>query len=124
VYRPRIKEYGPLVNLVYDNFRMDSINTITHKKEPTIVDTNCLCTYDIKWDICGMPADTSCVILINGAIFKNYPTTKLDKILQAYQLGNGQLFNVIDKSGNRQGYHYSKNENSQSIYYKDDIPDK
>ena len=125
VSNPRIKEYGPVLNLDFDDFRLDSINPFTNKKEPTKIQADCICSFDIKWDISGMIEDTAYVYLIKGRIFKNYNSKLLDEMLYAYKIDQDRLINVVDKNKNRQWRHESQNGDSKDIsFYIDGILEK
>ena len=125
VHNPRIKEYGPVINLDFDDFTVDSINPFTKEKELMRKQYDCICSFKIKWDIYGIKENAAYVYLIRGGTFKNYDSKLLDEILISYDLNQGRLLNVIDKNENKQWRHESMNGDSRDIhFYIDGILDK
>lgn len=122
VHHARIKEFGPIINLDFDDFVIDSI---TNKDERLAKQYDCICSFNIKWDISGFKKDSDFVYLTRGRIFKNYNSKLLDEILYEYKIDQGRLLNVVDKNKKRQWRYESKKGDSRDIsFYIDGILEK
>lgn len=122
VYKPRIEKYGSILNLNFDDVRIDSINPFTNKKEPTLISYDCICSFKIEWDIFGIKDDSACVYLMRGQVFKNYDTKLLDDFFDSYTIDQGSLGNVVDKNQNRQWRYQTKNGDSYDVkFYTDGV---
>ena len=112
VYNPRIRLRGPLLNLEFDSFKTDTaISPITHRRGEQIV-ASCNCVYQIIWQIKGRNKKDEYIVLLNGEISRDYKKSLLDRLLRDYYIEDNikkfYLRNVIDKKGQKQGYHLNR----------------
>ena len=126
VYNPRVKLRGPLLNLEFDNFQIDTtMSPITHKIGDHMV-ANCVCVYQIIWQIKGIKKNEKHIVLLNGQISRNYKKSLLDRLLRDYYIENDKKYfylrNAIDKKGQKQGYHLNRIDKRTEIeLYSDGV---
>lgn len=109
VNNPRVKLRGPLLNLEFNDFMIEN------KTEIRVV-TDCSCVYQIIWQISGLNKKNKYIVLLNGLISSDYKESYLDSLLTNYDIDKTyhfQLRNVIDKEGQKQGYHLRQINNQK-----------
>jgi hypothetical protein len=114
VYNPRIKTFGPLLFLMFDEF--DGLGHVA----------DCVCVYQITWKIKGIKKKDKHILLLNGQISSDYNTKLLNSLLSSYYIENNKTYfylrNAIDKNGWKQGRHEFKGQNgTSSKIYKNGI---
>lgn len=109
VNSPRVKLRGPLLNLEFNDFMIENKTEIR-------VEADCSCVYQIIWQISGLNKKNKYIVLLNGLISSDYKKSCLDSLLTNYDIDkiyHFQLRNVIDKKGQKQGYHLSQIDNQK-----------
>ena len=120
VHNPRLKIYGPLLSLEFDEFEIDTtVNEITHKRDKYLV-ADCNCIYEIVWEIIGLHKKDNFILLLNEQLESDYKKNKLDELLSSYQIETNNssyafLRNAIDKSGLKQGIQTFRENNITSL---------
>jgi hypothetical protein len=102
VHNPRIKLYGPLLSLEFDEF--ETAPNDTHAA------ADCNCVFQIVWKIKGLNIKNKFTPLLNGQLESDYQKKHIDDILENYTIETHNstyafLRNAIDKNGLRQGIH-------------------
>ena len=117
IYNPKVVVYGPIINLRFDEFKLDSINTFNEKKEPTSISAECFCCFETKWDLQGIDTTKNYIFLVQGNFIQNQDLSLLDSYLFAYELEGKRLINVIDKNKNKQGQHEINREGKRELEF-------
>jgi hypothetical protein len=120
VHNPRLRIYGPLLSLEFDEFKIDTtLYEITHKKDNYLV-ADCNCVYQIVWKISGLHKNDNFILLLNDQLESEYKKNNLDKLLSSYHIETNNshyafLRNAIDKSGLKQGIQIFRENNITSL---------
>lgn len=120
VHNPRLRMYGPILSLEFDEFQIDTaINEITYKRGEHIV-AECICVYQIVWEIKGLKTKDRYILLLNGQLESAYKKKYIDDLLGNYQIETNSstyafLRNAFDKNGLRQGIQTFRENNVTTL---------
>jgi len=117
VHNPRLKLYGPLLSLEFDEF--ETAPNGTHAA------ADCNCVFQIVWKIKGLNIKNKFILLLNEQLESDYNKNILDELLSSYQIETPNsnyafLQNSIDKTGLKQGIQtFRENNRTTLIKYLD-----
>ena len=120
VHNPRLKMYGPILELEFDEFMIDStVNPKTGKKD-FMVAYDCICVFQITWDIKGLNKKDEYILLLNGRHSSDFKGNEVNELLRNYQIINrnlnyDSLTNRIDKDGLTQDIQTFEKNNATTI---------